>query len=192
VSELYRPSDRRLSAKLVPNFADGWCHVVSVTDPYDPILGFLDRSRYFFFQVALNCTHQAEWTSLFNLLFCHFTILLFCTILRHPVPLCRSGFLVYFLLLREALVVGLILHNFIVKMPCMFRPNCLLTIGQLSFNTYITYESRGAQTQKRLSWRFAATTGNYRPDLSLESCRKITKEEELVTDPKLMPGTETD
>jgi hypothetical protein len=26
------------------------CHVVSVTDPYGRILGFLDRSRYFFFQ----------------------------------------------------------------------------------------------------------------------------------------------
>jgi hypothetical protein len=44
-SELYRPSDR-LSAKLVPTSAD------SVTDPYGPILGFLDRNRYFFFQVA--------------------------------------------------------------------------------------------------------------------------------------------
>jgi hypothetical protein len=26
--------------------------VVSVTDPYGRLLGFLDRSRYFFFQVA--------------------------------------------------------------------------------------------------------------------------------------------
>jgi hypothetical protein len=33
--------------------------VVSVTDSYSRILGFLDRSRYFFF---LNCTHEAEWT----------------------------------------------------------------------------------------------------------------------------------
>jgi hypothetical protein len=33
-------------------FADRRCHVVSVTDPYCRILGFLDRSRYFFFQVA--------------------------------------------------------------------------------------------------------------------------------------------
>jgi hypothetical protein len=40
-SELYRPSDRRLSAKLVPTFADRGCHVVSVTDPYGRILGFL-------------------------------------------------------------------------------------------------------------------------------------------------------
>jgi hypothetical protein len=31
-SELYGPSDRRLSEKLVPNFADRSCHVVSVTD----------------------------------------------------------------------------------------------------------------------------------------------------------------
>jgi hypothetical protein len=46
-SELYRPSNRRLSAKWLPTFADGGCHVVSVTDPYGRILGFLDRSRYF-------------------------------------------------------------------------------------------------------------------------------------------------
>jgi hypothetical protein len=45
--ELYRPSDRRLSAKWLPTFADRGCHVVSVTDPYGRILGFLDRSHYF-------------------------------------------------------------------------------------------------------------------------------------------------
>jgi hypothetical protein len=28
-------------------FADRGCHVVSVTDLYDRILGFIDRSRYF-------------------------------------------------------------------------------------------------------------------------------------------------
>jgi hypothetical protein len=46
-SELYRPSDRRLSAKWMPIFADKGCHVVSVTDPHGRILGFPDRSRYF-------------------------------------------------------------------------------------------------------------------------------------------------
>jgi hypothetical protein len=46
-SELYRPSDRRFSAKWLPTFADKGCHVGSVTDPYVRILGFLDRSRYF-------------------------------------------------------------------------------------------------------------------------------------------------
>jgi hypothetical protein len=51
-SELYRPSDRLLSAKLVPTFVDRGCHVVSVTDPYGCILGFLDRSRYIFFEIA--------------------------------------------------------------------------------------------------------------------------------------------
>jgi hypothetical protein len=51
-SELYRPSDRHLSAKLVLTFEDRGSHVVSVTDPYGRILGFLDRSPYFFFQVA--------------------------------------------------------------------------------------------------------------------------------------------
>jgi hypothetical protein len=32
-SELYRPSGRRLLAKLVSTFADRECHVVSATDP---------------------------------------------------------------------------------------------------------------------------------------------------------------
>jgi hypothetical protein len=45
VSELYRPSDRRLLAKLVPTFANTGCHVVSVTDRYGRILGFLDRNE---------------------------------------------------------------------------------------------------------------------------------------------------
>jgi hypothetical protein len=45
-SELYRPSDRRLSAKLVPTFADRGCHVVSVTDPHGRILGVLDRHLF--------------------------------------------------------------------------------------------------------------------------------------------------
>jgi hypothetical protein len=37
--------------------------VVSVTNPYGRNLGFLDRSRYFFFQVALSYIHEVEWTS---------------------------------------------------------------------------------------------------------------------------------
>jgi hypothetical protein len=42
-SELHKPSDSRFSAKLVPTLADRGCHVVSVTDLYGRILGFLDR-----------------------------------------------------------------------------------------------------------------------------------------------------
>jgi hypothetical protein len=42
----------RAAAKLSSTFADRGCHVVSVTDIYDRILGFLDRSRYFLFQVV--------------------------------------------------------------------------------------------------------------------------------------------
>jgi hypothetical protein len=42
-SELHRPSDRHLSTKLVPTFADRGCRVISVTDPYGRILGFIDR-----------------------------------------------------------------------------------------------------------------------------------------------------
>jgi hypothetical protein len=45
-SELYRPSDRRMSAKLVQNFTDRTCQVVSLTDSYGRILGFLDHSLY--------------------------------------------------------------------------------------------------------------------------------------------------
>jgi hypothetical protein len=51
-SELFGPSDLRLSAKLVLTFADRECHVISPTDPYGRILDFLDRSRYCFFQVS--------------------------------------------------------------------------------------------------------------------------------------------
>jgi hypothetical protein len=45
-SELYRPSDRRLSAKLVATFADKGYRMVIVTDPYGRILGFLDQITY--------------------------------------------------------------------------------------------------------------------------------------------------
>jgi hypothetical protein len=41
-----------LVGQVSAKFADRGSHVVSVTDPYGSILGFLDRSRYFFFQVA--------------------------------------------------------------------------------------------------------------------------------------------
>jgi hypothetical protein len=51
-SELYQPSNHRFSAKLVPTFTDRGCHMVSAMDPYSRILGFLDCSHYFFFQVA--------------------------------------------------------------------------------------------------------------------------------------------
>jgi hypothetical protein len=50
--ELYWPSDRRMLAKLMPTLEDRGCQAVSVTGPYGRNLGFLDRSRYFFFQVA--------------------------------------------------------------------------------------------------------------------------------------------
>jgi hypothetical protein len=44
-SELYRTSDRRLSANLVLTFADRGCRVVSATYPYNNIIGFLDRNN---------------------------------------------------------------------------------------------------------------------------------------------------
>jgi hypothetical protein len=51
-SEPYRPSDFLLSAKLVTTFEDRQRRLLRATDPYGRILGFLDRSRYFFYQVA--------------------------------------------------------------------------------------------------------------------------------------------
>jgi hypothetical protein len=36
--------------------------VVSGTDPYGRILGFLDRSRYFAIKELLRYTREAEWT----------------------------------------------------------------------------------------------------------------------------------
>jgi hypothetical protein len=42
-----------VSTKLVSTVADRGCHVVSVTNTYGCNLAFLDRSRYFLFQVAL-------------------------------------------------------------------------------------------------------------------------------------------
>jgi hypothetical protein len=40
-----RRSDRRLSTTLVPTFVDRRYHVISVTDPYNRIPVFVDRSR---------------------------------------------------------------------------------------------------------------------------------------------------
>jgi CBS-domain-containing membrane protein len=57
VSELYRPSDHCLSAKLVPSLSDRGCHVVSVTDPYGRILGFLDR-----ISVSDSVKKDVDWT----------------------------------------------------------------------------------------------------------------------------------
>jgi hypothetical protein len=37
-SELYRPCDRRFSAKLVLNLADRWCRVVSATNPSQSLI----------------------------------------------------------------------------------------------------------------------------------------------------------
>jgi hypothetical protein len=47
-SQLYRQSDRRLSTKLLPTFADWGCRVVSATDPYDCILEFFGQEPLIF------------------------------------------------------------------------------------------------------------------------------------------------
>jgi hypothetical protein len=54
VSEVYWPSDRRLSAKLLPTFADRGCHVVSATDPYGRNVCFIDWIYiYIYFETLL-------------------------------------------------------------------------------------------------------------------------------------------
>jgi hypothetical protein len=54
-SKLYRPSHRRLSAKLVPNFVDRGCQVVSMTDPYCRILGLWRHCLRFLHHLARLC-----------------------------------------------------------------------------------------------------------------------------------------
>jgi hypothetical protein len=86
-SELYQPSDRRLSVKFVPTFADRGCHVVSVTDPYGLILSFLDRhhllhakeNNFLHFVLTLVCTFISflplsyiPWPSHFVYPRCHY------------------------------------------------------------------------------------------------------------------------
>jgi hypothetical protein len=54
VRERIIPTERPpLVGEVRAKFADRACCVISVTDPYGSILGFLDRSRYFSFQAAL-------------------------------------------------------------------------------------------------------------------------------------------
>jgi hypothetical protein len=52
VRERTRPSDRRLSAKLVPTFVDRGCRVVSATDPTAVFSAFYTGTATIFFQVA--------------------------------------------------------------------------------------------------------------------------------------------
>jgi hypothetical protein len=51
-SELCLPSDRRLSSKLVPTFADRGCHVGSAEDPLQSYSRISRPEPLFFFQVA--------------------------------------------------------------------------------------------------------------------------------------------
>jgi hypothetical protein len=63
-SVAFRLSDRRLSAKLVPTFADRGCSVVSATIPTAVNLGFLDRNNVKNTKrksVQYKCTGQHEF-----------------------------------------------------------------------------------------------------------------------------------
>jgi hypothetical protein len=78
VREWTIPSDQCLSDKLLSTFADRGCYVVNIMDPNSCILGFLDWSHYYFFQVApqlysrpqrrscdvhAHCNNHASWIS---------------------------------------------------------------------------------------------------------------------------------
>jgi hypothetical protein len=52
VSGLEHEVNQVTEAKLATTFRARGCHVVSVTDPYGRILGFLERSRYYFFKAT--------------------------------------------------------------------------------------------------------------------------------------------
>jgi hypothetical protein len=53
VRERTIPTERSLLVgEVIDNFCDRECYVVSATNPYGHIRGFLDWRRYFFFQVA--------------------------------------------------------------------------------------------------------------------------------------------
>jgi hypothetical protein len=53
VRELTIPTERPpLVDEVSANLLDRVRHVISLTDPYGGMLGYLDRSRYFSFQVA--------------------------------------------------------------------------------------------------------------------------------------------
>jgi hypothetical protein len=52
MNELYRQSNRRLSTKLMPTFADRGVPCSQRDGSLRPYSRFLDRSRYFFFRVA--------------------------------------------------------------------------------------------------------------------------------------------
>jgi hypothetical protein len=68
-SELYRPSNRCLSAKWLPTCADRGCHVVSVTDPFGRILDFLGRSRYNNKNSRLHIVNQRRACGLCHILY---------------------------------------------------------------------------------------------------------------------------
>jgi hypothetical protein len=60
VREWTVPTERTPPGKLVSTFADRGYRVVSAKDLYGHILGFIDLSRYFFFQVAAHM-HPRGW-----------------------------------------------------------------------------------------------------------------------------------
>jgi hypothetical protein len=84
-SKLYRSSYRRLSAKLVPIFADRGCRVVSATDPYGRITGCISRG-------AVKCFafHQRLFHSFLHSFFyhtdidtkCRYQLLRYCAYLK--------------------------------------------------------------------------------------------------------------
>jgi hypothetical protein len=114
VSELYRPSNCRFSVKLVPTFVDRGCCAVSAVDPYGRNLGFLDRSRYSFFQsrssvvlTRLSGPRSTPATSQ-NIWKCQESNLDLCMCSQEPWPLNH----------RDSLRQGLLIQYYIAASCC--------------------------------------------------------------------------
>jgi hypothetical protein len=131
VSELYRPSHCRLSAKLLSTVMNRGCHVVNTTDPYGHILDFLDRSRYFFFRVAVKyqinvCSYPDGKCSYFHCL---------------PHRLGHTWFVMPPLRafsLFSKLTVGSLRFN--VVFDCMLTFSWEFTFPQLKKNSFFTFK----------------------------------------------------
>jgi hypothetical protein len=55
-----RKALKKLNSTPWPESANRVCLLASVNNLYGRILGFVNRSLYFLFQVPLNCTHEAD------------------------------------------------------------------------------------------------------------------------------------
>jgi hypothetical protein len=125
-SELHRPSDRRLPAKLVPTLSERGCHVVRVTDPCGRILGFLDRNVFLYLNVInfLVAVVVVNITCMFwvRLYICQSDIL---TIINRNMQRCTRIINV----LLSCLCMHMPLHSFLLTCPIDVRSPVVVIDG---------------------------------------------------------------